>query len=233
MRKHAWILLFALLACWISGCGGGGGSSSNGIEPSPDDYILSALNNGNVVRWTEPIPVYMNQVNVPADWKQADVTFFLDAMDEWANASQKKLSFETQTSPSDPCITVRWVKDHPLGQDPPTIGGSQLHTSTFGGKTYIQRVEIELAVDGSTGSPLADNIMRLLSIHELGHAIGIWGHSDNPNDIMYPELGSQTGLSTRDINTINRLYTLTPNVTQLPQSKIGITPEETGIFTMP
>ena len=175
----------------------------------------------------------MDRVNVPADWKQEHATFFQEAMTTWTDAAQGKLSFFFLASATDPCITVKWVKDHPMGQDPPTIGVSQLHISVVQGTQYIQRVDIELSVDAENGSPLSDSIMRLLSIHELGHAIGIWGHSDNPNDIMFDTVGAQSGLSTRDINTINRLYTLPPDVSELPRSVRGLVPDETITITMP
>ena len=232
VRKYLWILLLLALACWISGCGGGGGSS-NPLEPSDNDYILSALVDGHVVRWTEPIPVYLDTVNVPADWKQADVTFFQQAATQWANASQGKISFVYITSPVNPCVSVRWVKDHPMGEDPPTIGATRLTFAIIQNTQYIQGVTMELAVDGATGVPLSDNIMRLLSLHELGHAIGICGHSDDPNDLMYKSLASQSGLSARDIATINRLYDLPADIYQMPASKRGITPESTSSITMP
>lgn len=231
LRKHLWILLFALFACWVSGCGGGGGSSNN-LDPSPDDYILDALSQGRVIHWVRPIGVYMNQTNVPADWRSQDAQFIQDAMTTWRDAAQDKFSFVILTSPTDPCISVTWVKDHPMGENPPTIGVSKLTTSTVGGKEYIQRVNVQLAVDNN-GAPMSDATMRLLSLHEIGHAIGIWGHSDNPNDIMFDTLGAQTGLSDRDINTINRLYSLSPDIYELSASKVGITPEETHTITMP
>lgn len=39
--------------------------------------------------------------------------------------------------------------------------------------------------------------MLVFLMHQMGHSLGIWGHSDNPKDIMYP-IGK---LGTRDINT--------------------------------
>jgi predicted Zn-dependent protease len=45
-------------------------------------------------------------------------------------------------------------------------------------------------------------------LHEMGHALGLMGHSDDPRDIMYPELSPAPGrgLSARDRNTLRQLY---------------------------
>jgi predicted Zn-dependent protease len=40
--------------------------------------------------------------------------------------------------------------------------------------------------------------------HELGHAMGLFKHSPNPNDLMAPDPVS--GPSTRDRNTVQQLY---------------------------
>ena len=54
-------------------------------------------------------------------------------------------------------------------------------------------------------------------LHEIGHALGIHGHSPNPQDVMFsnatPEVYST--LSKRDINTIRRMYNLPPADPQL------------------
>ncbi|HEY9825072.1 MAG TPA: matrixin family metalloprotease [Stenomitos sp.] len=43
--------------------------------------------------------------------------------------------------------------------------------------------------------------------HELGHALGIWGHSPNPNDTMYfAQVRQPPAISVRDINTLKRVY---------------------------
>ena len=43
--------------------------------------------------------------------------------------------------------------------------------------------------------------------HELGHALGLWGHSPNENDALYfSQVSDPPAISDRDINTLKQIY---------------------------
>lgn len=43
--------------------------------------------------------------------------------------------------------------------------------------------------------------------HELGHALGIWGHSSKPDDALYfSQVSDPPSISPRDINTLKKIY---------------------------
>ena len=73
----------------------------------------------------------------------------------------------------------------------------------------IEKAKITLIynhpIDKNKKIPSED--MYKVILHELGHAVGISGHSDNENDIMYPALAkADEKLSQRDRITIKLLY---------------------------
>jgi hypothetical protein len=51
-------------------------------------------------------------------------------------------------------------------------------------------------------------LVTLCCLHEVGHALGMHGHSPNNHDVMFPSvtLVGRTGLTERDKNTIRLMY---------------------------
>jgi hypothetical protein len=128
------------------------------------------------------------------------------AMRTWQSASRGKISFTQTYTESNADIIVKWQRnfsDNILGVSP-----FQMVNDT------IIRSDINLAVfypDSNQPIPMED--LKGIAVHEMGHAIGIRGHSPYPEDIMYySKTRRQATLSERDMNTVGMLYKLDADI---------------------
>lgn len=74
-----------------------------------------------------------------------------------------------------------------------------------------------------------ERILKNVAMHEIGHSVGLFGHSDNPQDVMYAgELFSGKGkaalakpgsITQRDLNTLKKLYECPPMGANVSTSK--------------
>ncbi len=67
-----------------------------------------------------------------------------------------------------------------------------------------------LTAHAADNLPPSVNEIKGVCLHEIGHALGLNGHSPNSNDIMYcSETGSESRrpqLTVRDLATLKKLY---------------------------
>ncbi len=76
-----------------------------------------------------------------------------------------------------------------------------LRQATDAVSVLAQRFTIQLSPDQGIDYTLAT------ARHEIGHALGIWGHSNLEADTMYvSQVRNPPTISTRDINTLKRIY---------------------------
>ncbi len=191
---------------------------SNVLGRVGDNYIQYASNGGQVVRWnlnSFPLRYYVES-------EVAIMNYFIDAVDssfrEWTNASGGLFTFKKVMNPSDADIIVTFNDrddseacettscEYSVGTTVPDIRNGQLKKMDItintknNLKKFFSRAEVETVIT-----------------HEVGHALGIWGHSDYPGDIMYYSTADNFGfksskqISNRDINTMRFLYALVPD----------------------
>lgn len=126
-----------------------------------------------------------------------------DGITDWADAASPGVpSFTFVDGPGEADLRVRWA-ERPIGNDYVAYCSHQIDllTRRFG-------VEHILVTGRWQDGRLADlhDVYRVM-LHEVGHGLGLGGHSEDPGDIMYPVAGGPaTGLSARDRATLRALY---------------------------
>lgn len=134
------------------------------------------------------------------------------AFDEWAKAAANYLSLRMVSKAQDADIVCSWVNNP---KDLKFKGAEQGETyrsyiDDKDGKHLLTHAAITLCiVDPMSGGVLSDKLVKTMCLHEIGHALGLKGHSPNHDDIMFygsGEIFPLRTLSARDVATINRLY---------------------------
>jgi tetratricopeptide (TPR) repeat protein len=177
-----------------------------------NDYLGDATR-FRIARWdTGRIPIKVCLIesgNVPG-YKPAFVDCIKRAFSAWEEASGKKIQFSYVNEPSAANIVCSWTND-PTHVIPASEGGQALLSADNEG---LHKVDLTLATTGSAGlsvNSFADAQTERNYLHLVGHALGLIGHSENPNDIMASYDGVsevKTDLSPRDKNTLLALYSL-------------------------
>ncbi|MDZ4835116.1 MAG: matrixin family metalloprotease [Candidatus Melainabacteria bacterium] len=201
------------------------------MEPvAEDDYlpnILSATKQ-QVLRFKAmPIPVYITPYNVRSYTRAC-----VEGFESWEHRTNGKVRFVQVSNPAQARIKVTWSRlgmstdgeNCALGAHTVTKWqknqGGKLSTIDFGSiplPVYIPRLGpkytvpaqiIEVNIDLIDAKTPDFRIMLLKNIvtHELGHALGLLGHSTEKSDMMYTVTDENSRISKRDINTLSKLY---------------------------
>lgn len=177
-------------------------------ETGKNDYFAYTTA-GGTLKWSpnhSPIKVHIgNGARVPG-YKTEFQGIMNDAFNNWALASQDKVKFEFVPKPEGADIECVWTNDYSQVNSPAEGGEAQVH-SNANGITHVKIVI--LTADPTPDSPLNQNQVRAVCLHEIGHSLGLIGHSPNPGDIMYctmPSVDSKIAISARDIDTMRKLY---------------------------
>lgn len=180
------------------------------------DYLDAAAAGGKYFRWpAERIPVRVHIASgssVPG-YRQTFLQDFFDALNLWTRASGNRLTFLIVPDPSQADIYCDWTDNPARVQE----GGRAVEggLTKLSGQPLPNGVDVNIVKARMTiltadrgGTHLSDDDMRKVCLHEVGHALGINGHSNDNRDIMFfsesPSI--MPAPSARDAATIQRLY---------------------------
>ncbi|MEB3244881.1 MAG: tetratricopeptide repeat protein [Vampirovibrionales bacterium] len=209
------------------------------------DYLdqATAASGGRLVLWAQaqlPVPVFIA-------FETQEAMLFLpevrEAMLAWEQATHQRVQFQEVNAPLPPKAPGIWITvqpgtlAHPFldvaharfeapdswqlqGEAGPLSFRQHLHKAP----SSPNRVQITLNIGNPNEAlKLRKRQVKRLAMHELGHAIGIWGHSASPADMMYTH-PNVDALSARDVATAQALYAQNVPEKPAPQRSAPLNP---------
>ena len=146
-----------------------------------DDYFdrITVASNGRLTRFDrDRITVYTDTIPIESGVYQEALSRSLSL---WENKTDGQLQFELTPDAAAANIRIKWAYQQDRRQSSEYIGEAMLIRGEEG-----FHVEIEIALRDRTSLKLhSSEVVQTALLHEIGHAIGLWGHSDDPSDVMY------------------------------------------------
>ncbi len=185
-------------------------------DPQALEYTDSITQAGRYYRWPPnrlPIKVWVSQGEGVPGFKPEFRVGFFDALNAWMKASQGRLQYVLVNSKEQADLTGEWTGSpydvKPTGHN--VEQGVCMLASVDRGHDYVEidRADIRiLTIDRNNQQPLSDDEMKKTCLHELGHAMGLQGHSTNNHDVMFFSMSNTNWpvLSRRDKATLFMIY---------------------------
>ncbi len=174
-------------------------SDASARSQSSDNYRASLT---NVLHWGH-FPLKVAFARRMTSGSQDLDQLAQNGFDQWTKATNGAVRFEISPNREDADIIITYdvLPARPgngerLGQTGFTYNRSRL---------LLTRATMHLNV---WENMTRGDLMRFqnTAAHEFGHALGINGHSPDPDDLMYYSSSSSRGVTARDVNTLSTAY---------------------------
>lgn len=188
------------------------GKTQKYSNKSPD-YLDKLTAEDNVNRWDKskfPLKVHIEENASAKGYQPSFPNIARQSFIAWYRASGKKLAFTFIDSKEEADINLEWTdKRLRIDNDKKEREKAGLTTSATTSAGEVKKARIQIRTqDPFTKEGTDEDRIKETCLHEIGHSLGLNGHSTNPADIMY--LGTTRrqlpALTKRDKATIAKLY---------------------------
>ncbi|MBX9723089.1 MAG: matrixin family metalloprotease, partial [Candidatus Obscuribacterales bacterium] len=203
------------------------------------DYLPSVSDEGRIRRWPItklPLRIYISngtdEAGKPVRGFREEFNYvLLGAINDWMKASHYKLSYRLVTDPKDADLACTWTDDPAFLQEQGNKveqGVARVFTEAQpapDGTKCIVSAHVRILVNNrENGASLSSDDMKKTCLHEIGHALGMAGHSPSNRDVMFYSESSAVwpSLTKRDKATILRIYGEYPDLP--PENNQGMNP---------
>ena len=183
-------------------------STTDNLSALPPDYF--DLQKPKIMRWNDQakyLLVYISDGSYLPGWNPNNPNLVKAAFQEWEQAMAPRFHFIYMPDERGADVKVIWVTRLTPEASGEAAGVNELQTW---GK-FIAKNDIKLALISPEGRAYTPSATQSIALHEIGHMLGLRAHSTQRSDVMYPSMTPESWetpqhLSTRDINTLHRVY---------------------------
>lgn len=188
-----------------------------------NNYIYNAASGNDIIRWdisSFPLNVYIEQTNdVPAYY----YTEIKAALNQWVSKTNFiKFNFTNNQSDAQILITFKDSNNdlcNSTGNCKYVVAYTEPDISK---ENLLRKMTLTFYKTNPLNQRFSEGEIYSTAQHEIGHTLGIMGHSDSPADIMYEisgvknydyEFSSRNTITSRDLKTLVLLYRIAPTIT--------------------
>jgi Tfp pilus assembly protein PilF len=178
-----------------------------------DSYFALATEGKNFYGWNldaMPLKVYIGDGRGVRGYRKNDDVILNNSFAEWTKATDGHITFTRVDNVADANIECIWIDDP---KDFPQNRGMEAGEAVpmLDSDGYIVSSKLFLLTrERNDKSSVDDLVMHTICLHEIGHTLGLLGHSDVAGDVMYFTANGQKvqepHLTQRDVNTLAKLY---------------------------
>ena len=209
---------------------------NNILYKTGDNYIKNVTINNRVLRWDRTkfplvIDIHIKDgTGLPQYYNDA----IKNAFNQWQVTAGELLSFSLTDYPESAQIIVSFVpaQERDKCKEGQECKYAIAYTKPVIQGNLLQKMGINFYSTDKDGSPFNEKLIYNIALHEIGHSLGMMGHSPNKNDLMYPQVTPQSEFSKllendfqfitqNDLNTLVLLYKLVPDITNTPLDKFN------------